>query len=193
MACNVLKHRLIRAVLFSGLSILPISAYSTQQLCQETDIVATTPSTRFEQHDNGTVTDTVTGLMWQRCLIGQSANGCTLGTADTFTWAEALIYPSQKTQQSTLAGYQDWRLPNIRELASIIELQCSHPAINLTIFPNNGAGHLWSSSPYRFYTHYSWFLDFNDGLFIYGDRQDKKSIRLIRDIRPIHPESLHQN
>ena len=157
--------------------------YATQQLCQTDNMLATSPVIQFEQHDDGTVTDKNTGLMWQRCLVGQTGVDCAADAAKTFSWAEALLYPGLKTGQSALAGYQDWRLPNIRELASLVELQCSNPAINLTLFPNNGVGHLWSSSPYRFYPHYAWFLDFADGIFIYGDRQYKKFVRLVRDVQ----------
>lgn len=175
-------HWLICTLCFSCFYLFSGHVYSTQ-LCQENDIAATNPMARFAQHGNGTMTDKATGLMWQRCLIGQEGANCSSGAAKSFSWAQALIYPTQKTPQSMLAGYQDWRLPNIRELASLVELQCGNPAINLTLFPNNGAGHLWSSSPYRFYDHYAWFLDFNDGIFIYGDRQDKKFVRLVREVR----------
>jgi hypothetical protein len=181
MERNFLEHWFMRIFCFSCFFLFSASAYSAQ-LCQENDVAATSPTARFEQHNDGTLTDKATGLMWQRCLIGQAGVDCSSGTAEPFSWAQALIYPEQKTAQSTLAGYQDWRLPNIRELASIVELQCGNPAVNLVLFPNNGAGHLWSSSPYRFYDHYAWFLDFNDGIFIYGDRQDKKFVRLVRQI-----------
>jgi len=170
----------INILLWGCCTLLSAQAYSAQ-LCQKDDIIATTPTERFELHNDSTLTDKSTGLMWQRCLLGQQGKECSSGTAAHFNWAEALIYPVQKTPQSTLSGYQDWRLPNIRELASIIELQCGNPAINLTLFPNNGAEHVWSSSPYRFYDHYAWFLDFNDGIYAYGDRQDKKYVRLVRD------------
>ena len=171
----------MRILYFSFFCLFSANLYSAQ-LCQEKDIAATTPLERFVQQANGTITDKATGLMWQRCLIGQEGPNCSSGTAEVFSWGQALVYPAEKTPQSRLAGHQDWRLPNIRELASIIELQCGNPAINLTLFPNNGAGHLWSSSPYRFYVHYAWFLDFNDGIFIYADRQDKKFVRLVREV-----------
>ncbi|MEL6722075.1 MAG: DUF1566 domain-containing protein [Pseudomonadota bacterium] len=167
-----------------GCFCLYTTSVLSAQVCQPNSTLAATPTDQFVQHQDGTLTDQTTGLMWQRCLVGQQGKDCSTGTAEQLSWAEALLYLAQETPQTRLGGYQDWRLPNIRELASLVELQCSQPAINLTLFPDNGIGHVWSSSTYRFYPHYAWFLDFADGVFIYGDRQDKKRIRLVRDITP---------
>ncbi|WP_446008707.1 Lcl C-terminal domain-containing protein [Candidatus Electrothrix sp.] len=56
--------------------------------------------------DNGdeTITDNVTGLMWQQDM------------GDKMTWSEANTLASS----STLGGYTDWRLPTIKELYSLI-------------------------------------------------------------------------
>ena len=81
--------------------------------------------------DNGdqTITDNVTGLMWQ--------TGWLAGT--TYTWAQALAY----CPTLTLAGHSDWRLPSRIELVSIVDVGLPNPSIG-TYFP--GLTYFWSSS-----------------------------------------------
>ncbi|MBJ6922970.1 DUF1566 domain-containing protein, partial [Vibrio cholerae] len=65
---------------------------------ENTAITATTPNTAFSDNGDGTVTHHTTGLIWQRCSLGQSWDGtdCT-GEATTFTWEEALAAAAQHT------------------------------------------------------------------------------------------------
>ncbi|WP_246125113.1 DUF1566 domain-containing protein [Exilibacterium tricleocarpae] len=164
-------------------TLLSVSiATGAEQTCQPDSIPATAPEDRYTRHADGTVTDKQTGLMWQMCSAGLSGDGCATGAALAFSWAEALLYPATINRRPDGGGYTDWRLPNIRELASLAELQCAQPAINLAVFPNTPSAHVWSSSPYQFYAHYSWYMDFDEGIFIYGERIDNdKHIRLVRD------------
>lgn len=92
------------------------------------------PSTswaEFVDNGDGTVTDTVTGLLWQR---GDTHNDTKI------TWQDALSY----CYRCNLAGYQDWRLPNIREMESIVDLSRYDPAID-PIFDSQPSKY-WSSS-----------------------------------------------
>lgn len=65
---------------------------------------------------DGTITDKATGLMWM-----QNDNG------EGVIWQDALVY----AEESKLAGYSDWRLPNAKELQSIVDYTRS-PAGNNT-------------------------------------------------------------
>ncbi len=60
----------------------------------------------FVDNGDGTVTDAATGLMWQQADSGEGLN-----------WQEALDY----AERLTLAGHSDWRLPNAKELQSIVD------------------------------------------------------------------------
>lgn len=117
-----------------------------QQVCSDR-INQTAPASRFTDNGNGTVTDVRTGLMWQRCMVGYtfSNNGTPGNLADdacapsatvTFLWQQALQDAVDSNAQGGFAGFTDWRLPNIKELISIVEHQCVSPAINETIFPD---------------------------------------------------------
>jgi len=108
----------------------------------------------FVDNGDGTITDNATGLMWQQTDDGTSRD-----------WEDALAY----AENLTLANYSDWRLPNAKELQSIVDYtRCpditNSPAINpmfttTTINdPDGNAGqypyfwtgtsHLESSNPY---------------------------------------------
>lgn len=164
-----------------ALSALLLAANAqASSLCargENTAITATTPSADFTDNGDGTVTHHKTGLIWQRCSLGQSWDGtdCT-GTATTFSWQQALAAGAQHT----LGGFSDWRLPNKNELVSIVEYRCYAPAINNQQFPNTSSSWYWSSSPYAGYSSYAWGVDFNDG-GVYGNEYGHGGhVRLVR-------------
>lgn len=168
-----------------GLSVLlgvlsPLAVWA-EQICQTENIPATAPASRYQVQTNATVIDTQTGLMWRRCIEGTGGSDCFEGEPEPFTWAEVLLYVPKTNTDQGFAGYHDWRVPNIRELISLAELQCARPAINLAVFPNPANAHLWSSSPYDFYPHYSWYVDFGNGAATYDLRTNAKYLRLVRD------------
>lgn len=69
----------------------------------------------FTDNGDGTVTDTATGLMWSTIDSGDVA--LNLGVDGAMTWQDAL----QFVESSTYAGYDDWRLPDAKELQSIVD------------------------------------------------------------------------
>lgn len=104
---------------------------------------------RYRVHGNGTVTDLKTGLMWAQCSLGQiwdqSTNTC-LGNELGFNWNSAQSF----AQNVVLANYSDWRIPNLKELASIVALDRYDPAINLYAFPSTRSNiAFWTSTPDR--------------------------------------------
>ncbi|MCI5228088.1 MAG: DUF1566 domain-containing protein, partial [Candidatus Electrothrix sp. AX2] len=105
-----------------------------EQTCRTDFIPASTPDSQLVDNGDGTVTDSKTGLMWKQCLEGLSGSDCATGSAESFTWQEALQQPGVINHAGGFAGYTDWRLPNINELISIVEEQCYNPAINLNRF-----------------------------------------------------------
>lgn len=64
---------------------------------------------RFIDNDNGTVTDAATGLMWPVSDSGKEMD-----------WQQALFWVQQNNTANYL-GYSDWRLPNAKELQSLID------------------------------------------------------------------------
>ena len=104
----------------------------------------TTPNSRYiVSSNNVTVVDSITGLMWQRCVVGLSGANCGSGEVMRSDWGTAVA----AAQSNTAGGFNDWRLPNIQELISLIALDRQQPAINATIFPNPSGSEHWSSTP----------------------------------------------
>ncbi|WP_159098519.1 DUF1566 domain-containing protein [Thiorhodospira sibirica] len=143
---------------------------------QDPSVPITTPTTDFILHENGVATHTKTGLMWMRCSLGQIwDNNTCIGDASTYTWVGAL----QTAQNTEFAGYTDWRLPNRRELMSIVERSCI-PSANITVFPNTASTAFWSSSPYARDGGYAWHVTFNAGYVNYESIDNNRSVRLVR-------------
>jgi len=82
--------------------------------------------------DGQEVTDSQTGLIWRRCAEGMNWDGSTCaGAATPFTHEAAL---QRATAQAASSG-KAWRLPNVKELSSIVDKSRSYPAIDPTAFP----------------------------------------------------------
>ncbi len=145
------------------------------QICKNS-IQPIAPDTRYTVNGDGTITDKQTGLIWKQCSEGQSGADCTGGSAATYNWSGAL----QHAEGALFAGYSDWRLPNSKELASLVETSCYSPAINTTLFPNTATSGYWSSSPYANRSDYAWGVNFGNGYANAYDKSPYPYARLVR-------------
>ncbi|MEI7841175.1 MAG: DUF1566 domain-containing protein [Methylococcaceae bacterium] len=135
-----------------------------------------TPTSDFTLHNDGTTTHTKTGLMWQRCSIGQTWTGssCTVN-------ALAMSYTSAMSETSTLAGYSDWRLPTLNELNTIVEYTNYNPAINLSVFPNTPNNVWFKSASVNFVNpSLTWDVFSYDGISQYNGKGSNGAARLVR-------------
>jgi hypothetical protein len=78
----------------------------------------------FVDNGNGTITDSATGLMWSKDDRG---NGVNIGPRSGMKWEDALAWVQQKNNENYL-GYNDWRLPNAKEMQSILDYSRSPDA-----------------------------------------------------------------
>jgi len=136
----------------------------------------------FEDNGDGTITDLATGLMWAQDDSGAA-------WADGLNWEEALAYVEAMNTAGYL-GYSDWRLPNVKELQSIVDYSRSpdtansaaiDPVFNATPIINESGqvdyAYYWSST-----THSNWtdqpgragaYVSFGRGLgYMNGDWRD---------------------
>jgi hypothetical protein len=159
-----------------GLAWLSLASTAQAVTC-ENNLPASNPDAVYTDNGDGTVTDTRTGLMWKQCVEGRSRANCDTGSSITYTWAEALVH----AEAVTFAGYSDWRLPNIKELRSLVEECRTLPAINDTLFPNERNSFVWSGSPDAYDSSGAWFVYFADGGAYYGYSRIKRAVvRLVR-------------
>lgn len=145
------------------------------------DIAESTPVSRFINHGNGTVTDKKTGLTWMQCAIGQAWDGESCNTKyQNFSWPGALKSAQTFNDQGGFAEAQDWRVPNLKELASIIEQRCHTPALNKAVFPNALGMHFWSSTPHAAHGGGSWGVSFERGGACVSSWNTPGRVRLVR-------------
>lgn len=109
-------------------NLTPEPKLTTETLVGDYDKTADTNIFSVES-DNSQVVDKARKLVWSRCLVGQTYNQATAscdGVATEFdSWDKALNAPKP----------EGWRVPNIKELATLVEETQALPAINTSIFP----------------------------------------------------------
>ncbi|MFM8472226.1 MAG: DUF1566 domain-containing protein [Candidatus Kapaibacterium sp.] len=116
--------------------------------------------------DNGdsTVTDNVTGLMWQR-----------YPARDSVPWETALT----RAEDARIAGHDDWRLPNLKDLGSLVDITRNAPAAPL-LFTMQSLRY-WTSTAQFKQTANAWFVDFqNSGLTSYAAKVRSYPVILVR-------------
>ncbi len=134
-------HRIIAGILVAAepASVSAAGAWSMQDLPdtgqtqsftatfgEDADYTIHAPS--FTDNGDGTVTDAVTGLIWQKADGGE------------MTWEAASAY----AESLTLAGYTDWRLPTNHDIFRILNHGTSRPALDARIFTSSSAEYWWT-------------------------------------------------
>jgi hypothetical protein len=110
---------------------------------------------RFTDNGDETVTDTCTGLIWQKDTADVNGDGQVPDNgSDTLTWCNALAY----CENLSFARHDDWRLPNVRELQSIVDYGRVGPAID-PVFGALSSGY-WSSTSVPGNPDFAWFAGF---------------------------------
>ena len=129
--------------------------------------VAVGPIHHMTDNGDGTVTDSDTGLMWQK---GE--------TTATLTWEGALQY----AEGLSLAGRSDWRLPNIKQLQSINDETMTGPSLDTAYFPGAGSVPYWSSTTIVNSAGQAWTQDFQYGIASYAAKTTALRVRCVRNV-----------
>jgi hypothetical protein len=148
----------------------------------------------YVNNKDGTITDSDSGLMWARV------------PAASMTWDAALAY----AKGLAVAGHTDWRLPDVKELATLIDFAVLNspasgsglPCINRTFFPNAKAAFYWSSTKLHSRdASEAWYVDFAGGSVRYQAFSLQNPVFAVRTATPaasltvgansyFHPEEL---
>lgn len=142
-----------------------------------------TPTPRFLDNGNGTITDTTTGLMWEK----QSDDGGLHDKDARYSWSlSGSTGPNGTTFSAFLptlnatrfGGYKDWRLPTLQELQTLVSRGAGTPGMPLVpaAFNNNcrpgcsvtqcsctTALNYWTVTPNPAYDQQAWYVLFNTG------------------------------
>jgi len=111
------------------------------------------------------VLDNATNLIWDA------------GETKPMSWKKAMEHP----KSLSLAGFTDWRSPNVEELFCLADRTKYDPAIDTAFFPNCKGGWYWSStvdasSP----GDYAWLVNFGYGSSDYGYQYSGGLVRAVR-------------
>ena len=120
------------------------------------------PEPRFADHGDGTATDNLTGLMWTTNATIQA------------TWNNAL----STCNSMTVGGHNDWRLPSVLELESLIDFSQKYPMALLSdghpfvgVVPNGSANNdYWASTTYPGNSGYAYLVSFYAGRTYYQSK-----------------------
>jgi len=159
------------------------------------------PNPRFTI-SGGTVTDNLTELIWLQDANCISTTNATYGyDADgKVTWQQALQFVAginDGTYSDCRAGHTDWRLPNVREMQSLVHYGFANPAVPDTAgtgqlpgpgpdyghgdpFDNVQSSYYWSSTSSADYTGYAWIVALSHG---YVSNDVKTSPRYVWPVR----------
>lgn len=125
------------------------------------------PRSYTRDNVNDIVTDNTTGLEWQDDAAAATTQG---NESASVAYCDGL----------TLGGHNDWRLPTLKELTTIIDYSISNPPTNAK-FHNVAASGYWSSTRDAYLTSFAWGIDFNtNGENFLTDAADSHYSRCVR-------------
>lgn len=110
------------------------------------------------------VTDSLTGLMWQRI------------SGSEISWEEA----NEACENLECGGYEDWRLPTRHELQSIVDYGKSFPALDAVVFPETPSNSFWTRFESVSNSDFHLAIEFEDGTTSGGDGESTYPFRCVR-------------
>ena len=124
-----------------------------------------TVAAHFSDNGDGTITDHLTDLIWQKTPA-----------PDSMSWENALVF----AENLSLAGHDDWRLPNIKELQSLNDETVANPSLPTQFFPKIGVKKYWSGTSLPNQTTRAWYLFTRFGITTYDLKTAKDNVLCVR-------------
>jgi len=148
----------------------------------------------YVDNGDGTITDLTTQLVWEK----KSADGTIHDWETQYNWVGAFTFIAALNAGTGFAAHTDWRLPNVKELQSIVDYEYSdpvvHPAFNSNCMPgcavlncsctrfpqSGGAPDYWSSTSDISGPLLAWRVDFTSGEVLTDGKEDRHFVRAVR-------------
>lgn len=145
----------------------------------------------FVDNGNGTITDNLTGLMWEKLSDDGSIHDKDL----QFAGLTAAIGKAASLNGAAFAGYTDWRVPNVRELGTLPDYELSYspgpavpsifrspctPGCSVLTCSCTKSNVYITSTTYAGYPMASWKYNMQDGDMYAGNKTDSHYVRLVR-------------
>ncbi|MBI4514613.1 MAG: DUF1566 domain-containing protein [Deltaproteobacteria bacterium] len=156
------------------------------------------PGARFLDNGDGTITDSRTGLQWEK----KSDDASIHNKDNTYTWTAGSPYDPNGTaftvflatlnREPCFAGHCDWRLPSAAELQGLVDHTLWAPAIdpifNMACAPGctitacscTVSDFYWTSTPMAELPDYTWSVDLNYGVVNLYDKTLRYYVRAVR-------------
>jgi|JI8StandDraft_1071087.scaffolds.fasta_scaffold00203_17 hypothetical protein len=137
----------------------------------------------FTDNTDGTVFDNNSGLIWQKCLVGQTGDNCQgSGNAGNNYNASLPNWTQALNSCNVTLNNRKFRLPNVNELRSLVNYTISSgPAVNPVHFPAAVASSYWTSSTYVGLTTYSVLVSFDGGYVFVLAKSSTSYARCVSD------------
>ncbi|TGL92932.1 DUF1566 domain-containing protein [Leptospira barantonii] len=137
------------------------------------------PAFSFQDNSDGTVTDRNTNLLWQKCVNGRSGSVCTVGANAPLNWQNALT----NCNNLVLGGRNDWRLPNMNELLSLVDFSAgASPLIQIGAFPNTPGGIHYTSTTFENTTSQAYTIHFGTGMVSEISKGNPMHVRCVANV-----------
>jgi len=155
---------------------------------------------KFKHVDNGdgTITDLNAGLMWEK----KSDDGSIHDKDTRYAWDAAFAVHVTGLNGSRFAGHADWRIPNRKELSSLVNLERDRPSVDpvfdtgcvpactVTTCSCTASSYYWSATSYAKLPSHAWYVFFIGGFVDVVNKSFLNSVRAVRGgikPRPLRP------
>jgi hypothetical protein len=137
----------------------------------------TGPALSYTDNGDGTATDNNTLLIWE---VKDNSGGIH-DVGNEYSWNDAFtVFLTTLNTPPCFAGHCDWRLPNVKELQSIVDYSTITPAISSSFPGSTLVSFYWSSTTHAGLSSNAWFVSFSVGLVFPADKNTSLPVRAVR-------------